>query len=292
MRSLLVSHNAGGAALLAAWAAHQSNRHFDCLLSGPAVGIFCQRLPSANLTASSALAWARYDCVITSTSAAETAWETVWIVKARAQKIKTISLLDHWTNYISRFQLQNNLQFPDEIWVSDDYAQALAVQCRQQQPHYPPVEKIANYYLADLAEFIQSNHAPACGVECILFVSEPSFNPLYTAVAALEGFLNFLLATETAERIIRLRVHPREDKADYAAVCARFASRLRLEFSANSRLEDDLCWASWVVGCQTMAMVVALAAGLKVNSCLPACVATSALPHKEIIRLFPAQATA
>jgi hypothetical protein len=289
MKCLLVSHNAGGAALLAAWAAHQADRHFECLLSGPAVGIFCQRLASAHLIAVDAVVLAHYDCVITSTSAAETAWETVWIVKARAQSIKTISLLDHWTNYISRFQLQNRLQFPDEIWVSDDYAQALALQCRQEQPLYPPVVKIPNYYLADQAEFIQSNHAPACNVECILFVSEPSFNPFYTAVEALSGFLNYLLVSIQTPKIIRLRVHRRENSADYAAVCAQFTGRLNLEFSSNSRLEDDLCWATWVVGCQTMAMVVAMAAGLKVNSCLPACVATSALPHREIERLFPTE---
>ena len=41
MRYLLVSHNAGGAALLAAWAAHQGQAiAFDCLLNGPAVGVF------------------------------------------------------------------------------------------------------------------------------------------------------------------------------------------------------------------------------------------------------------
>lgn len=287
MRCLLVSHNAGGAALLAAWAAHHLDRQFDCLLSGPAVGIFCQRLPYAHLIASNAVAPVRYDCVITSTSAAETAWETVWIVKARAQNIKTISLLDHWTNYISRFQLQHNLQFPDEIWVSDDYAQALALQCRQERADYPPIVKVANFYLVDQAEFIKANHAPDCGVECILFVSEPSFNPLYTAVEALTGFLNYLLVNIKMPLIVRLRMHPRENSADYAAACAAFAGRLNIEFSTNSRLEDDLCWATWVVGCQTMAMVVAMAAGLKVNSCLPACVATSALPHREIERLFP-----
>jgi len=288
MRYLLVSHNAGGAALLAAWAAHQGRDiEFDCLLSGPAVGVFCQRLGQANFIAQSAVALNRYTAVLTSTSSAETAWETRWVSQGRAAGIKTISLLDHWTNYLSRFLWRGNYVFPDEIWVSDAYALALATECRQQEPQYPKVRQIANFYLLDLVDYIHKRQACNQHAGNILFVSEPSNNPLYTAQQVLEQFLAYLLAEPAATKTLRLRLHPREQLDDYADIRRQWEGRITFELSSNTRLEDDLCWASWVVGCQTMAMVVALAAGIRVSSCLPANVAKSALPHQEIPRLFP-----
>lgn len=288
MNYLLVSHNAGGAAVLAAWAAHQpSNMQFDCLLSGPAVGVFCQRLIRANLIAPTALAFNRYTAVISSTSSAETAWETRWIEQARAQGIKTISMLDHWTNYVSRFLWRGEYVFPDEIWVCDAYALTLAHNCQQQLPEYPPVQQVPNYYLQDLVNYIRARRDGAHTAGNILFVSEPSNNPLYTAQQALEQFLDYVQAEPSAYKTLRLRLHPREQQEDYAPIFNGWRGRMTIELSSNSRLEDDLCWASWVVGCQTMAMVVAQAAGIEVASCLPAGVTTSALPHKEIPRLFP-----
>ncbi len=288
MRYLLVSHNAGGAAVLAAWAAHQSAAiKFDCLLSGPAVGVFCQRLTQANFIALSSVVLSRYDVVLTSTSSAETAWETRLISQGRAQGIKTISMLDHWTNYVSRFLWLGQQVFPDEIWVCDSYALALAQNCQQQLPEYPPVQQITNFYLQDLVRYIQARRKPTISASTILFVSEPSNNSLYTAQQALEQFLEYISAQSMEPINVRLRLHPREQLEEYAPLLSRWQGRIGIELSSNARLEDDLCVTGWVVGCQTMAMVVAQAAGIKVASCLPASVVTSALPHQEIPRLFP-----
>lgn len=288
MRTLLVSHNAGGAALLAAWAAHQSPSFtFDCLLSGPAVNVFCQRLDCGYLIAQDSVVLARYTSVITSTSSAETAWETAWIARAAEQKINTISLLDHWTNYTSRFLLNNKLVFPDELWVCDDYAVQLAQECQIENPNYPSAQKVTNFYLKDQVEYIHAHSIANATDERILFVSEPSYNPIYTATGVLEDFLQLVERADNYPQLIRLRLHPREQVEDYTEVCKRWNGKLNLELSPNTRLEDDLCWSNWVVGCQTMAMVVALAAGIKVASCLPSRVQNSALPHREIPRLFP-----
>ena len=272
---------------MAAWAAHQPDEyHFDCLLSGPAVAIFCQRLNNANIISRDFVALQQYDRIITSTSSAETGWETVWILKAKERGIKTISILDHWTNYLSRFLLQGNYIFPDEIWVCDDYAQDLALACQQQLNTYPAVIQIPNYYLMDQVHYIHDHQKAPEQVEHTLFVSEPSNNPLYTAQSALEDFIEFAIAVSPGNKVLRLRLHPREQISDYEAVCSHWNEKLAIHYSPNSRLEDDLCWATWVVGCQTMAMVVALSAGSKVSSCLPASVAKSALPHREIPRIF------
>ncbi|HMW71561.1 MAG TPA: hypothetical protein PKD17_07060, partial [Cellvibrionaceae bacterium] len=196
---------------------------------------------------------------------------------------------DHWTNYVSRFLWCGEYIFPDEIWVCDDYALSLAQSCQQQVPEYPPVRQVTNFYWQDLVHYIHERQELNKTEGHILFVSEPSNNPLYTAQEALEQFLEYIHADPLADKTLRLRLHPREQLDDYARVLSRWQHRLRIELSPNTRLEDDLCWAAWVVGCQTMAMVVAQAAGIKVASCLPSTVAHSALPHKEIPRLFASQ---
>ncbi len=257
---------------------------------------FCQRLAKANLIARQAVSLSGYTGIITSTSAAETGWETYWIKKARAEGINTISLLDHWTNYLSRFLWQGDYIFPDAIWVCDAYALKLAQACQQQMPNYPSAQQIANFYLVDLVDYIQARKPTAAlngddkNIGNILYVSEPSNNPLYTAQDALAGYLDYVLTQPMAQPRVRLRIHPREQVADYAAIFNQWQGLIALEWSHNIRLEDDLVWASSVVGCQTMAMVVALAAGIEVASCLPASVLESALPHQEIPRLFKSAA--
>ena len=283
---LLVSHNAGGAALLASWAAHHMQEYrFECLLSGPAVAIFSQRLSAAFLITRSAVEINKYTLLITGTSSAETGWETVLLAGARTAGVPTISLLDHWTNYTSRFLWQGNYIFPDHLWVSDSYAMAQVEQCQQITPNYPKATQITNFYLLDQVEYIRKNKFNASG-EQILFVSEPSYNSLYTAQQALADFLQYVYNHLNHVVTVRLRLHPREALSEYQILLHDWADKLSIELSANGKLEDDLCWATWVVGCQTMAMVVAQAAGIKVASCLPACVAKSALPHSEIPRLF------
>ena len=41
---------------------------------------------------------------------------------ARKKGIKTIFILDHWTNYKKRFIYKNSYFYPDEIWCGDKYS--------------------------------------------------------------------------------------------------------------------------------------------------------------------------
>ena len=56
--------------------------------------------------------------------------------------------------------------------------------------------------------------------------------------------------------------------------------------SEGRTLAEDFAWADTVVGCDTMAMVVALAAGRRVVSAIPAGGRPLSLPFAEIERLF------
>ena len=41
-------------------------------------------------------------------------------------KIFVISVIDHWINYKKRFFRNNKIFFPDELWVTDNYAYKIA----------------------------------------------------------------------------------------------------------------------------------------------------------------------
>ena len=89
-----------------------------------------------------------------------------------------------------------------------------------------------------------------------------------------------LLASETAALA-----------AARAVICTSPATARRLaEFgvaaSARTTLAEDIAWADTVAGCDTMAMVVALAAGRRVISVIPPGGRPLTLPFGEIERLY------
>ncbi len=290
-KTLIVSHNAGGAAVLAAWVKHQLDPvACDFALCGPALGIFMREFPALNLVGLD-VNLNSYQQVIAATSAQDTRWETLFISKARAAGIFCVSLLDHWTNYQTRFLLDGKTVYPDEIWVQDDFAYALTTKIAG----YPPVEQIEDYYLCDQAAAIGQFAAQRDKRDelHVLVVTEPSTNPLYSEYTVLHDVLCYLDAHTQQRCHVRLRLHPREEHNKYDAVIenwrqtlsAEAQNRLQIHLSQDSLIED-CAWSDWVVGCQTMAMVVALSAGLKVFSCLPASVSQCALPHTQIERWF------
>jgi hypothetical protein len=86
---------------------------------------------------------------------------------------------------------------------------------------------------------------------------------------------------------IRLRTHPGEPEGKYDDVLAAFRA-LPLALSEGTTLDEDCAWADTVVGCETMAMAVGLAAGRRVVTVVPEGGRFS-LPFGEIERLYPSR---
>ena len=81
---------------------------------------------------------------------------------------------------------------------------------------------------------------------------------------------------------LRLRTHPAEPEGKYDDIVAEHG----LELSVGRSLAQDCAWADTVVGCDTMAMAVALAAGRHVVSAIPRGGRPLSLPFPEIDRMF------
>ncbi len=288
----VVAHDAGAANHIFAWLGDEQP---VLCLAGPARALWEARLqkarpdsvesplPESGLAA--ALAGAA--TVVTGTG-----WESTLEHDARKlareQGIRTIAVIDHWINYADRFVRSGEQVLPDEIWVSDPYAAEIA------QAVFPTVRVVqqANAYLAGLVTEVKSRQLPSAtqGNDCVLYVLEP-IRHLWGELAepgeflALDYFMaNRLRTPVAADAEIRLRPHPSDPPGKYDSWLARQANpRVSLDRSAS--LVDALAWSNVVAGCQTYAMVLALACGRIVISTIPAWAPPCALPQLNIRHL-------
>src|SRR5689334_6509296 len=165
----VVSHDAGGAEIVASYVAQ---RNLDCMfvLEGPAVKVFERRMGSVGI-ASLDEAIATCDWLLCGTS-----WQSD--IEWRALELghrcgkRTVAFLDHWGHYRERFIRQGQERLPDEIWVGDALAEVRARQC------FPgrQINLVPNPYFEDLKREIAAATSPqtatARGLN-VLFVTEP-----------------------------------------------------------------------------------------------------------------------
>jgi hypothetical protein len=249
-------------------------------LGGPAVRVFARRVPDATPLEDEPDV-AAYDVVVCGSSG--TADHERRVVRAaRAAGVRSAVWLDHWVNYAMRFDL-----LPDELWVCDEHAARIA---RETVPG-PGVRVRGNPYLEDVAAEIRALEGPRGAGERVLYATEPTSelarvmtgDPLgwgYEERAALRRYLEQLADARPAE--LRVRHHPAESADKYSALLEEFAVRA----SPGTTLAEDIAWADTVAGCDTMAMVVALAAGRRVVSVIPPGGRPLSLPFGEIERLY------
>lgn len=65
------------------------------------------------------------DFLITGTS--NNSYEHKWRIAAISQEIPAVAFIDHWTNYLERFQFDGELSLPNQIWVINQVAKQEAV---------------------------------------------------------------------------------------------------------------------------------------------------------------------
>jgi hypothetical protein len=250
-------------------------------MQGPAADIWGRDpVPGVHLAASleEALAPARF--LVSGTGWASTLEHNARAA-ARARGIPQSAVIDHWVNYRERFEHGGITLLPDELWVTDAYAEAEA---RRVFPGHP-VRRIPNFYLRRTLEKI----APPPSEPRVLYLLEPL---RYTwpglsqpgEFEALDFFVRNLKLLGLGGAPLRLRAHP-SDAPDKYSPWLRANAALGAEMDASASLADALSWASWAVGCETMAMAVALEAGRRVVSSLPPGSPPCRLPHKGIVHL-------
>ncbi|QWD37526.1 hypothetical protein G6671_01690 [Polynucleobacter paneuropaeus] len=287
----IVSHDAGGAEVLASYIAQNK---LECLyvLSGPAIKVFERRL---GIVDSLSLEEGISECekIMCGTSwQSDLEWRAISL--GRIQGKYSIAYLDHWVNYKERFIRSHNEVIPDEIWVGDKYAEKIAKDIFSKVI----IKLVPNPYFIDIQnKFIEMNHLNIKksnrldGVD-ILFVCEPlsehgfqeygdALHWGYTEHDAIRYFIkNIKNVFGSGDHKVIVRPHPSESSEKYRWVQKEYPSIAFQDLSTS--LVEQVAKSDVVVGCESMAMVVGVLGGKRVISCIPPSGNTCALPQSEI----------
>jgi hypothetical protein len=286
----VAAHDAGSANLIIGWLLGRHDLEIRLCLAGPAESLWTAAFGKPEILSP---AEALQDAVaLLSGTSYVSDLEHQARKLANANGIHSIGVVDHWVNYHDRFLRAGCQVLPDEIWVADEQALSIALDC------FPgtAVQLQPNLYLAD-----QVSQVLAAGSELnsdsarhVLYALEPVRHHWAAdgppgEFQALDYFIRNgwrLGLDETTE--IRLRPHPSDPQGKYDAWLDRHpAWNIRIDQAAS--LAKSIAWSDTVVGCETYAMVVGLAAGRCVVSSLPPHATRCRLPQKAIIHLSDLQ---
>lgn len=280
----VVCHDAGAANLILAWLkAMGEERDYRAVMQGPAAKLWAgMNMPCAK----------QYDQLEHAIQGATvllsgTGWASDLEHEARRLArtlgITSIAVIDHWVNYKERFFRQGEIVLPDEIYVTDAYA------CHEAERCFPnvPIQMKPNLYLEWLVGQIPALET-SCGSE-VLYALEPIRADWGKSLAgefqALEYFVaNMAKLGIEQDSLIRLRPHPSDVAGKYDKWVASH-NELNVVVDDSPSLAAAIGNAGWVVGCETYALVVGLAAGRRVASTLPPWAHRCRLPHSAIMCL-------
>lgn len=288
--TLVVSHDAGGGEVLSSYVRRTPGEYIFCL-RGPAVNIFRKKL--GEITNASFKNSLEKSQQLLCGTGWQTSFEYDAIKKAKELGIKSIAFLDHWVNYEERFVRNGIKVLPDEIWVGDLYAEEIA---NQTFGTSVVIKYVENPYFLDFKEELDAIEQQDDS-DTILYVCEPIAEHAlkrygkadywgYTEFDALAFFLDNVESTDEAVIKVIVRPHPSEDIHKYDELLERY--KLNITVSREAALLKQISNSKVVVGCQSMAMVVALLIKKKVVCSIPVKEKQCALPFNSIIRLSDA----
>lgn len=275
----VVAHDAGAANIILAWLQAERIPPTGVLpvMDGPAARLWDEAFPDAPgpVPLDDAIAAAR-------TVLSGTGWASDLEHLARGQArrlgLPSIAVIDHWVNYRMRFERSGELILPDRVWVTDHHALAEASRALPEIN----VELRPNLYLQNQAH--AAGPTPKGGD--ILFVLEPARSDWGRGepgeFQALDWFWAHRQHVASTGTSVRLRPHPSDPPGKYEAwINTHPGSSL----DRSDDMAGALSTAAVVVGLQSAALVIALAAGRRAVTALPPWAPPCGLPHPGITRL-------
>jgi len=271
---LIVSHDAGGANLLAHWCKNwQSRINFIYKVAGPALKIF-QSLNLGQACIVQYPAPASVDAVVTSTGW-QSNMEYEAIQWAKQHNIQTASYLDHWVNYQERFMRGDISLYPDEIWAGDRDALNLAEKVFVSKNI--KLRFMRNQYFCTLKRQVATHVSKA---DCILICLEPIRNGIsYTEVYA--RLAKYLSNSNSRTNKVVIRDHPSGTDTGLEILMDLLTPKFKVTIS-QQELWQDLACSCVVVGYQSAVLAYACYLNIAAISYFPVDKLEPILPHKSI----------
>lgn len=202
---------------------------------------------------------------------------------AKSMGLHSAAVLDHWANYQARFDRHGKTALPDEFWVMDSYARDIATSVF-------PGERVRlfnDYYLDGQVQRIGDEAEK----NRLLYLLEPARDDWGRGVPGEFQSLDYLierlpLLGLPENLLLVLRPHPSEEESKYYEWAdINRAQGYQIEFDNSAELAGAISKAQWVAGCESYALVVALASGRTVFCSLPPWGPTCRLPHEGLIQI-------
>ncbi len=281
----VVANDSGAANLITAWCKNIQCHKLRAKMGGPAKDIW-------------ALAFGHYDDmelghlldeadVLLSGTSFSSCLEHQARKIAKKRKIHNIAVLDHWVNYRERF-IRNGVQLlPNEIWVTDVEALELAKHC------FPdlPITLQHNFYLEEIVKKVKAHGSVSdSNSPRVLYVLEPirqswSGATLPGEFQALNYFIqNAKYLHLNSGSAITLRPHPSDSENKYNQ-WVKNQKFWNIKVDTSNSLESLIANSDLILGCETNAMVVAVACGKRAISTLPPQAPRCRLPNNAIKHL-------
>jgi hypothetical protein len=287
----IVTHDAGGAEILASYVA-QNTIYYKLVLEGPAVNVFKRRFGTVEIcTLEEALSTCGW-CLCGTGWQSDLEWRAM--EQAHHAQKRVVAFLDHWVNYPQRFERNGIQHLPDELWVGDDDAERLA------REHFPyiPIQLVPNPYFIELKQQIagleMNKGSVSEGGKKVLLVCDNISDHArlrygderywgYTEFDAIEYFMeNINVFGDPVDRVV-IRPHPSDIGGKYDWLLDKYAGIVQL--SDGRPLIEEIVGSNMIVGCESMALVIGVLAQKKVVSSIPPGGPVCRLPQTEILHL-------
>lgn len=210
---------------------------------------------------------------------------------ARSKFIPTYAFLDHWTDYLTRFQLSGDLILPDCLVAGDRKSYEIAY-------HQFPMLRVVyfpNVYLLEQRQIIESHMNSGNRKEShtinVLILTEPTGSLIeksmgcipYSSQDALRAALKFLELNEVVSRI-KVRIHPSEEIYDYDEFVKE---NPHIDFSVGKKpISHDIANSDWVIGTHSMGLFLASISGKKAISVIPKNGLPCTIPYDSVKKVF------
>ena len=205
---------------------------------------------------------------------------------AKKYNVKVITYLDHWVNYIERFN-NNKLMLPNILITTDKYSYALA---RKKFPKIKIIKR-KNKYLNKLKleykkikkenKYILYIDNHLVDIKKNIINDKKYFK--YDEKTIFKNFYFKIKKTKYKSKKILFRIHPKKTKKNALQVIK--GHETSCVFSKNTSLIKDIAKSQIVVGWNSMAMYLAHKLKKKVMHILPKGIKSNVLPIKNIIYL-------
>jgi hypothetical protein len=275
-----VCHDAGAANIVIAGLLETGRRDWLAYMRGPAEKLWKVAYPEVALCDNLESALEGAELLITGTGwGSDIEHEARKLAQSRG--IRSVAVIDHWVNYAERFIRHGETVWPDEFWVTDEYAMEIAKHTFPSQAVFQVPNRYIETQLRDVAQVKQ------IGAPELLYVLEPIRNDWGRGTLgefqALDYFVSCLPLLELpSTTVVRLRPHPSDALGKYNNWVASH-STLNIQMDDSLSITQSLGRSSWVAGCETFALVLAIMAGRKVYCTLPPWAPACRLPHRGLI---------